>query len=103
MNIKQEKSYGIVGTSILDINNREMRQMCEMKERIAQVLNTHTDEKVKNEYLSDDELEMIMTILTVFTKEYEVNETSAFDDALRELHQSPKSTDVTPVEEPEQQ
>lgn len=70
------------------INLRELMQMAEMKERIAHVLNTHKDEKLKKEYLSDDELEKIMTILVVLTREYEGCEPSAFDEALMELRQA---------------
>ena len=85
MLIKQEKSYGIVGTSILDINYKEMTQMCDLKKRIAHVLDTHKDENSKNEYLTDDELEKIYVILYVFTKNFSSNNESAFDKALEEL------------------
>ena len=97
MKIKSEKSYGIVGTTICDINNREMRQMVELRDRIAHVLQTHSDEKLKNEYLTDDELEMAMTILMVFTREFEINDTSAFDDALKELKNAKKPSDPEPT------
>ena len=90
MKIENEKSYAVVSTTICDINNREMRQMYELRERISHVLNTHKDEKLKNEYLTDNELEMAMTILTVFTREWSDTQTSAFDDALKELHNTPK-------------
>lgn len=81
---------GLIGLDVRDINMVETRQMCEIKERIAHVLNTHRNEELKNEYLTDEELEMIHAILHVFTKEAELETKSAFTDALKELKSSPK-------------
>lgn len=91
----QEKiqDWGMTGVHAT-INLRELMQMAEMRDRIAHVLNTHKDEKLKKEYLSDAELERIMTILVVLTKEYEDCEQSAFDEALMQLRQ-PKQDDAT--------
>lgn len=69
--------------------------MHEMKERITQVLNSHKDEKVKNDYLTDDELKFMHAILHVFTKEYSQTQTSAFDDFLKEQDK--------PAEQPQKQ
>ena len=86
MEIKFKESYAVVATNISGINNKEMRQMHEMKERIAQVLNSHKDEKTKNEYLTDDELKLIHAIFYVFTKDFATTQESAFDNALKELN-----------------
>lgn len=86
MEIKFEESRAIVGASFLNVNSKEMRQMYEMKERIAAVLNSHKGENLKKEYLSDEELSMLHAILHAFTKGYvSITQTSAFDDALEEL------------------
>ena len=99
MEIKTVDRYAVVATDIKGINNKEMRQMHEMKERIAQVINSHKDEKVKNEYLTDDELMMIHAILHVFTKDFSSSQTSAFDDALKELNKPVEEKPTIPVGE----
>lgn len=93
MNITNQTQYAVVSTSILDINNKEMRQMHEMKERIKDVLESHKDENKKNEYLTDEELAMIHAILSVFTKDFSSTQTSAFDDFLKEQAE-PQPVDV---------
>lgn len=85
MKIKTNEAFATISTDILGINNREMRQMCDMKDRIAQVLSSHSDEKVKNEYLSDNELKMLLCILHVLTKDFDLCDTSEFSNALKEL------------------
>lgn len=84
-----KKNYGVVAT-IVEFNNLEMRQVAEMATRIEEVLNTHKDEKVKNEYLSDDELERCHVILSVISREYKNSEVSAFDEALAKLKDATK-------------
>lgn len=84
MEIRSEKSYAIVGTSILDINNKEMRQMYELKNRVEDVLKSHLPESKEKKYISDDDLKLMGAILSVFTKEYANTQTSAFDDFLVE-------------------
>lgn len=98
--MEQEKiqDWGMTGVRA-KINLRELMQMAEMRDRIAHVLNTHKNEKLKKEYLSDDELEKIMTILVVLTREYENCEQSAFDEALAQLKQS-KQENATKEENP---
>ena len=95
MRIVSEKSYAIVGTTISDINNREMRQMYELKNRIKNVLDSHKDNSEKKEYISDDDLRLTHAILSVFTKEYADTQTSTFDDFLKEQEK--------PVEQPKQE
>lgn len=84
MKIKGNKSYGIVSTDVVDINNKEMQQMHELKNRIKNILDSHKEGSEKKEYASDDDLLMMHAILSVFTKEYESTQTSAFDDFLKE-------------------
>lgn len=90
MKIKSEKSYAIVGTTICDINNREMRQMHELKLRVKAVLDSHKDGSEKKEYISDDDLKLMHAILNVFTKEYSDTQTSAFDDELKAMEKEAK-------------
>lgn len=84
MNIESEKSYAIVGTTIRDINNREMRQMHELNARIQVVLESHKPDSKEKKYISDDDLNLMHAILSVFTQEYADTQTSAFDDFLNE-------------------
>ena len=95
MKIKSEKTYAIVGTSILDINNKEMNQMHELNNRIKNVLDSHKEGSEKKEYISDDDLKLMYAILSTFTKEYADTQTSAFDKFLKEQDK--------PVEQPQQQ
>ena len=84
MNIKSENSYAIVGTTICDINNREMRQMHELNARIQAVLESHKPDSKEKKYISDEDLNLMHAILSVFTEEYADTQTSAFDDFLNE-------------------
>jgi hypothetical protein len=97
MEIKLNKAFGVVSTS-LTVTNREMDELCEMKERVIRVLNTHNDEKVKNEYLSDTELKMLHAILHALTKEYDFSRVSTFQDTYDELY-SKKDAPETPQQE----
>ncbi len=95
-----KRSYGVTAT-IVEFNNLEMRQVAEMANRIECVLNSHKDEKVKNEYLSDDELERCRVILSVISKEYKNTEVSAFDEELAKRNapkdaEKPQPKDATP-------
>lgn len=100
MNITFKKDYCVVSTSVENINNREMRQMNDIKERIAQVLASHKNEKLKNEYLTDDELKMLHAILRVFTKEYSKTQTSAFDDELKAIEKEEMNMEEKIEDEP---
>lgn len=92
MEIKFDKSYAIVGTNVCGINNKEMRQMHELKERINDVLISHKADAKEKKYIGDDDLELMRAILHVFTKEYTTTQESAFDDALKELNTPNKKT-----------
>lgn len=91
--MKTDINYGnaIVSIDVMGINVVEMRQMCELENRIAKVLISHisnTDadgNPVKRQYLSDDELRVMLAILYKFTKDYEYMASNAFDATLKEL------------------
>lgn len=95
MEIKFDKSYAIVGTNVCGINNKEMRQMHELKERINDVLISHKADAKEKKYISDDDLKLMHAILHVFTKEYATTQESAFDDALKELNAPKNETNKT--------
>ena len=95
MKIISNREYAIASTDVRGINNKEMRQMHELKNRIQNVLDSHKPESKEKKYVSDDDLNLMHAILSVFTKEYESTQTSAFDDFLKEQEK--------PVEQPQQQ
>lgn len=87
-----------MSVDILDINAVEMRQMCELEQRIAEVLFTHINKvdgngkPMKKQYLSDDELRKMRAILYTFTRDYHSSTESMFDATLKELkEQEPKA------------
>lgn len=90
MNIKSNKSYGIVGYNIEDVNLNEMRQMAELKDKINDVLKSHAKDSKEKKYVNDDDLKLMSAILSVFTKDYESTKESAFDDYLKELAKQEK-------------
>lgn len=97
MTTKENYGKAIVSVDILDINAVEMRQMCELEQRIAEVLFSHINKvdtngnTIKPQYLNDDELMMMRAILHTFTKGYQTSMLSAFDTTLKELkEQEPK-------------
>lgn len=85
MIVKSNKEIAIASTDICDINNKEMRQMHELKNRINDVLISHKPDSKEKKYISDDDLKLMHAILYVFTKDYASTQTSAFDDALEEF------------------
>lgn len=95
MKIVSNCEYALASTDVRGINNREMRQMHELKERINDVLNSHKPESKEKKYISDDDLTLMHAILSVFTKEYSNTQTSAFDDFLKEQ----ETKEQQPVEE----
>ena len=97
MTTKENYGKAIVSVDILDINAVEMRQMCELEQRIAEVLFSHINKvdangnTIKPQYLNDDELRLMRAILYTFTKGYQTATSSAFDNTLKELkEQEPK-------------
>ena len=97
MQAKENYGEAVVSVDILDINAVEMRQMCELEQRIAEVLFSHinkvdtNDNPIKKEYLNDDELRLMRAILYTFTKGHKAIVESAFNNTLKELkEQEPK-------------
>jgi hypothetical protein len=91
MKIIQNREYALASTDVRGINNREMRQMNELKEKIGKILENHkvSDEDLKKSkssriYASDDELKLMFAILSVFTNEFSNTQVSAFDDFMKE-------------------
>lgn len=99
MKIKSDKTYAIVGTTIEDINNKEMRQMHELNLRIKEVLDSHKPEAKEKKYINDDDLKLMHAILSVFTKEYSSTQNSAFDDFLAEQEKQTEKSVDNPFEE----
>lgn len=95
MVIKSNREYALTSTDVRDINNKEMRQMHELNLRIKDVLDSHKPESKEKKYISDDDLQLMYAILSVFTIEYSSTQTSTFDDFLNKLNK--------PVEQPKQQ
>ena len=95
MTIKCNREYCLASIDVRDINNKEMRQMYELNNRIKNVLDSHKEGSEKREYISDDDLKLMYAILSTFTKEYADTQTSAFDKFLKEQDK--------PVEQPQQQ
>ena len=95
MKIISNREYAIASTDVRGINNREMRQMYELNKRIVDVLDSHKPESKKKKFISDDDLSLMHAVLSVFTKEYESTQNSAFDDFLKEQEK--------PAEQPQQQ
>ncbi len=93
MDIKSKKDYAIVSTTISDINNKEMRQMHELNNRINDVLDSHKPDSKEKKYISDDDLKLMHAILSVFTKDYASTQTSAFDDFLKEQQPEPQAVE----------
>jgi hypothetical protein len=101
MELKFKKDFGIVSTDVRDINNREMRQMFELKNRINDVLDSHKPEAKEKKYISDDDLQLMRAILRVFTREYASTQTSAFDDELKAINEEEKNAEKTPTPQEE--
>lgn len=92
MKIISNREYAIASTDVRGINNKEMRQMYELNQRIIDVLASH-NEGEKKQYIKDDDLLLMHAILSVFTKDYSSTQTSAFDDFLKETEEA-HSVDV---------
>ena len=94
MKIISNREIALTSTDVRGINNKEMRQMHELNNRIKAVLDSHKEGSEKREYISDDELKLMSAILSVFTKEYSNTQTSAFDDYLKEQDKPVEKSEV---------
>ena len=91
MKIISNHEYAIASTDVRGINNKEMRQMHELKNRIDDVLISHKPDSKEKKYIGDDDLKLMHAILSVFTKEYSESQTSAFDDELKAIEEEEKN------------
>lgn len=103
MDIKFKKDYAIVSTDIMHVNNKEMRQMHELKNRIKDVLDSHKPDAKEKKYINDDDLKLAYAIFSVFTKEYSSTQNSAFDDFLAEQEKQAEKPVDDHVEKPEEE
>lgn len=103
MQINKQTGEGIVSYSINDLTPLEMHELCVMRKRIYQVIESHQKNSKKKEYLSDDELITLVSILSTLTQGCSSLEESAFSkhrreivDALKDLKSSsfPKDDDL---------
>lgn len=88
MKIISNREIALTSTDVRGINNKEMRQMHELNNRIKAVLDSHKEGSEKREYVKDNDLRLMCAILSVFTKEFADTQTSAFDDFLNEEDKS---------------
>ena len=78
MKTKVNKEFGIVGMTI-ELNVREMDTLVDQRNRVEWILKSHSSSSEKKQYLTDEDLLMLKSILTVLTKGYQTtNETNAF-------------------------
>ena len=102
MTTRENYGKAIVSVDVLDINSVEMRQMCELEQRIAEVLFSHINKvdadgnPIKKQYLNDDELRLMRAILYTFTKGHKAMFESAFNNTLKEL----KEQELKPIDNP---
>jgi hypothetical protein len=99
MKIQLNREYALASTDVRDINNKEMRQMFELNNRIVEILDSHKPEAKEKRYISDDDLTLMHAILSVFTKEYSNTQTSAFDDFLKNSKLSNAADEQPPIDE----
>lgn len=100
MQINKQTGEGIVSYSINDLTPLEMHELCVMRKRIYQVLESHHKYSKKKEYLSDDELITLVSMIGTLTQGCGPLEESAFSkhhkeivDALKDLQSSPSTKD----------
>lgn len=87
MKIISNREIALTSTDVRGINCKELRQMYELNARIQCVLESHKEGSNKREYISDDDLNLMHAILTVFTGEYADTQTSEFDKFLKEQNE----------------
>ena len=96
MEIIFNREYAIVSADVRGINNKEMRQMHELKNRIKDVLDSHKPEAKEKKYINDDDLNLMRAILSVFTEEYSNTQTSAFDNFLKKESETAEKPEEAP-------
>lgn len=100
MQISKQTGEGIVSYSINDLTPLEMHELCVMRKRIYQVIESHQKNSRKKEYLSDDELITLVSMIGTLTQGCATLEESSFSkhrkevvDALKDLQSSPLPKD----------
>lgn len=95
MYTKQETGEGIIAYHVMDLTPLEMHELCVMRKRIYQVLESHQKKDSKKEYLSDDELITLASMFGTLTSGCAALEESSFSkhrkhvvDALKDLKRS---------------
>lgn len=100
MATKAIRGEGIISYSIEGLTPREFEQLCEMRTRVHEVLESHKHRSEKKVYLTDDELFLIEAMLEVLTGALAVIETSNFDRLKKNLMSVyNKSNPETPIED----
>lgn len=97
---KAIRGEGITSYCIENLTPHEFEQMCEMRTRVHEVLESHKHKSEKKVYLTDDELFTIEAMLNVLTGPYTVVGTSEFDKMKKSLMSIyDKSNPETPIKD----
>lgn len=98
MYTQQETGEGVIAYHVMNLTPLEMHELCVMRKRIYQVLESHQKDS-KKEYLSDDELITIAAMFGTLTSGCATLEESSFSkhrkcvvDALKDLKESAPQT-----------
>ena len=101
MKIDKIIGEGAVAYNVIGLTPLEMHELCSMRKRIHQVIESHHKDSKKKEYLSDDELITIVSMFGVLTQGCSTLEESSFTnhrkcivDALKDLKSHPLPDDA---------
>jgi len=101
MKIDKIIGEGAVAYNVIGLTPLEMHELCSMRKRIYQVLESHHEGSKKKEYLSDDELIILVSMISVLTQGCDTLEESSFTkhrkqivDALKDIKSHPLPDDA---------
>lgn len=101
MKVNKIIGEGAVAYDVIGLTPLEMHELCSMRKRIYQVLESHHEGSKKKEYLSDDELVTLVSMISVLTQGCGTLEESSFTkqrkyivDALKDLKSHPLPDDA---------
>ena len=101
MKVNKVIGEGAVAYDVNGLTPLEMHELCSMRKRIYQVLESHHKDSKKKEYLSDDELITLVSMLGVLTQGCSTLEESSFTKhrkhvagALKDLKSHPLPDDA---------
>lgn len=101
MKIDKIIGEGAVAYNAIGLTPLEMHELCSMRKRIYQVIESHHKDSKKKEYLSDDELITIVSMFGVLTQGCSTLEESSFTKhrkhvtgALKDLKSHPLPDDA---------